>query len=274
VTQRRVASGDGTEPTVKPDVGPNHAQAGEPSRKSRAVSRRVTTQRRTKAVARSTHRPEPDSEASLLRQAQRLSGRTIGEVAAELAVALPTEARRSKGFIGALIERALGASRGSAAGPDFAALGIELKTIPLSRAGRPRESTFVCTASLREIAAQEWHESAVRTKLARVLFVPIEAHAAAAFTDRRIGRPRLWSPTAEQEAQLRADFEELAGVIGRGEVELLTAHTGVVLQIRPKAAHSRERTRGTDDRGAALATLPRGFYLRASFTASLFADTL
>lgn len=260
--------------SAKPVAAATNTEAEYASRKSRAVPIQAPTTKREKPEAPRTHRPEPDSEQALLAQAQRLAGRTVGEVAAELDVALPTEPRRSKGFIGELIEQALGAPRGSAAGPDFVALGIELKTIPLSRAGRPRESTFVCTASLREIAAQEWQQSAVRSKLARVLWVPIEAHSEAALADRRIGRPRLWSPTPEQEARLRADWEELAGVIGRGEVELLTAHTGVLLQIRPKAAHSRARTRGADERGAALATMPRGFYLRASFTASLFADTL
>jgi DNA mismatch repair protein MutH len=181
---------------------------------------------------------------------------------------------RAKGFLGGLIERALGAPRLCAAGPDFAALGIEVKTIPLSRTGRPRESTFVCTISLREIVAEQWEASAVRLKLGRVLWVPIETSAGLAFGVRRIGRARFWSPTPDEDALLRADWEELVGVIGRGDVEQLTAHRGVLLQIRPKAANKRARTRGSDEHGAALATLPRAFYLRARFTASLFTDAI
>jgi DNA mismatch repair protein MutH len=177
---------------------------------------------------------------------------------------------RAKGLVGGLLERALGATAGSASAPDFPALRVELKTIPLDSAGRPRESTFVCSARLRDLADTPWEDSPVHAKLARVLFVPIEAGTALALGARRIGAARLWSPTPAQHAALRADWEELAGLIGRGDVEQLTAHLGHHLQIRPKAANSRVRGRARDEHGAPLRTLPRGFYLRASFTATIF----
>lgn len=217
-------------------------------------------------------RVPPASETDLLARAEALAGRTVGELAAALGTALPVESRRAKGFVGELVERALGAPRSSASRPDFAELGVELKTIPLTASGQPRESTFVCSAPLREIAAEQWSSCGVRRKLARVLWVPIEAIDGGPLQARRIGRARLWSPTAEEEALLRADWEELAGVIGRGDVELLTAHSGQVLQLRPKGRNSRQRTRGADEGGAALSVAPRGFYLRASFTARLFAE--
>jgi DNA mismatch repair protein MutH len=199
-----------------------------------------------------------------------LAGHTVADLASCFGLSLPLQGARAKGIVGGLLERALGATAGSAAVPDFPELGVELKTIPLDVGGRPRESTFVCGARLRGVADTAWEASPVCAKLARVLFVPIETDRALALGARRIGAARLWSPTPAQHAALRADWEELAGLIGRGDVEQLTGHLGLHLQIRPKAANGDVRGRARDEHGAPLRTLPRGFYLRPSFTATIF----
>jgi DNA mismatch repair protein MutH len=106
-------------------------------------------------------------------------------------------------------------------------------------------------------------------KLRRVLWVPVEGTRATPVGIRRIGTPLLWSPSPEEEAELRFDWEELAGMIGRGRVEDVTGHFGRYLQVRPKArdSHARRRASGHDD--AIFSALPRGFYLRTSFTARI-----
>ncbi|HYP88562.1 MAG TPA: DNA mismatch repair protein MutH, partial [Polyangiaceae bacterium] len=100
---------------------------------------------------------------------------------------------------------------------------------------------------------------------------PVEGERAIAVGERRIGQALLYVLQPEDEAVLRADWEELAGLIGRGHVEELTGRIGKYLQIRPKAAHSRARRLGFDADGAPFAALPRGFYLRASFTGAILA---
>jgi DNA mismatch repair protein MutH len=171
---------------------------------------------------------------------------------------------RRKGIAGQLIERALGADAGSRAVPDFVALGVELKTIPVTPAGRPRESTFVCSFAVADAEHAEWETSAVRKKLAHVLFVPLEGE--------RVGRAVFWRPTEDQESTLRADFDDLVGLIALGRVEALTAHHGRWLQVRPKAAHGAVRTRAYGPEGEPIATIPRGFYLRARVTEELLRD--
>ncbi len=212
---------------------------------------------------------EPRSELELLDRARALAGRTLGALARAHGQEPPPDLRRAKGFAGQLLERALGARAASRAQPDFAALGVELKTLPVDRSGKPCESTFVCTIALASIADVEWPDSLVKKKLARVLWIPIDGDRKLAPAERRIGEPLLWSPDPEEEAALRFDYEELAGTIGRGDVEAVTGHLGRYLQVRPKARDSRARRRGTDVDGASFATLPRGFYLRACFTARL-----
>lgn len=215
--------------------------------------------------------PAPANEQELLERARALAGVTLAELAARAGAPVPPDLRRAKGFVGSLIERLLGASAGSRALPDFPELAIELKTLPVDRAGAPLESTFVCTIPLLEIGDVEWAESRVRRKLACVLWIPVQGSRDIPVAQRLVGEPLLYRLTPEDEALLQADWEELAGVIGRGHVESLTGHLGQALQIRPKAAHSRARRLGFDADGVPFAALPRGFYLRPSFTRALLA---
>lgn len=214
----------------------------------------------------------PCAEAALLERARALAGSTLADLAAHGGVTLPADLRRAKGLVGQLVERALGATGANTDAPDFPVLGIELKTIPVGRDGRPRESTFVCTIDLRSIGEMTWADSRARRKLARVLWVPIESEPDLPLARRRIGAPVLWSPTPHEEDALRADWEEIARLVGRGDVEMVDARAGQWLQVRPKARNARSRSRAADAEGAPVRTLPRGFYLRATFTARILRD--
>ena len=215
----------------------------------------------------------PRDEAELLTRARQLAGLTLHELSVRISQPLPPDPRRAKGWIGIAVEKALGAQGASRAVPDFPDLGVELKTLPVDRRGRPRESTFVCTVDLSEIGDMEWHESRVCRKLSRVLWVPVESELGVPFPARRVGQPLLWSPSHEEQDELRFDWEDLSGMIARGELDRVTGHLGKSLQVRPKAANSRARRRYHDDTGVAHRTLPRGFYLRPSFTERLLTGT-
>jgi DNA mismatch repair protein MutH len=78
--------------------------------------------------------------------------------------------------------------------------------------------------------------------------------------------PLLWSPSEEEDSALRWDWDELMGLIGRGEVHSITGHLGKVLQVRPKARDGQARRRALDAEGCHMQALPRGFYLRTGFT--------
>ncbi|HKO90310.1 MAG TPA: DNA mismatch repair endonuclease MutH [Polyangiaceae bacterium] len=211
----------------------------------------------------------PASCEELLSRGHALAGLTLGALAARLDTPVPEDLRRAKGWVGTLFERALGATAQSRAVPDFEALGIELKTLPVSLTGRPLETTFVCTIPLLEMATLEWQQSGVFKKLQRVLWVPVEGTRTTPVGARRIGTPLLWSPSPQEEADLRFDWEELAGMIGCGRVEDVTGHFGRFLQVRPKAADSHARRRASSADGVVFRALPRGFYLRTQFTARI-----
>ncbi|WP_342754138.1 DNA mismatch repair endonuclease MutH [Pantoea sp. MBD-2R] len=213
----------------------------------------------------------PENETILLERAQRLAGYTLGELALRAGLPIPPDLRRDKGWVGMLLERYLGASAGSKPEQDFAEIGVELKTIPIDALGRPLETTFVCVAPLTGNSGVTWETSHVRHKLTRVLWVPVEGERTIPLAIRRVGAPLLWSPSQQEETLLRCDWEELMDMIVLGQVERITARHGEVLQIRPKAANSKALTEGIGENGQPIMTLPRGFYLKKTFTAPLLA---
>lgn len=213
----------------------------------------------------------PTSEAHLMDQAQRLAGYTLGELAALAGLPIPADLKRDKGWTGVLLELWLGASAGSKPEQDFAALGVELKTIPIDSRGKPLETTFVCVAPLTGNTGISWETSHVRHKLKRVLWMPVEGDRAIPLAERRVGSPLLWSPNEEEDRQLRLDWEELMDMIVLGQVERITARHGEVLQLRPKAANSKALTEAIGAHGEPILTLPRGFYLKKNFTGALLA---
>lgn len=211
----------------------------------------------------------PQTLEQLLSQAQSIAGLTFGELADELHIPVPIDLKRDKGWVGMLLERALGATAGSKAEQDFSHLGVELKTLPINAEGYPLETTFVSLAPLVQNSGIKWENSHVRHKLSCVLWMPIEGSRHIPLRERHIGAPILWKPTAEQERQLKQDWEELMDLIVLGKLEQITARIGEVMQLRPKGANSRAVTKGIGKNGEIIDTLPLGFYLRKEFTAQI-----
>ena len=216
----------------------------------------------------------PQTLEQLLSQAQSIAGLTFGELADELNIPIPPDLKRDKGWVGTLLERALGATAGSKAEQDFSHLGVELKTLPINAEGYPLETTFVSLAPLVQNSGVKWENSHVRHKLSCVLWMPIEGSRHIPLRERHIGAPILWKPTAEQERQLKQDWEELMDLIVLGKLDQITARIGEVMQLRPKGANSRSITKGIGRNGEVIETLPLGFYLRKAFTAGILNDFL
>jgi len=211
----------------------------------------------------------PADEAELLQRCISIEGLTLAQLAAQLNLKIPEMPLQRKGWIGQAIECALGATAGSKALPDFFHLGIELKTLPINHLGKPAESTFVTTISLLTAHQEAWETSQCFSKLKRVLWMPVESDKRVPFPQRRIGQAIFWSPNIHEEAVLAQDWAEHTLMIGTGRLAEINATMGQYLQVRPKAADSKSLCFGFDETGNKILTLPRGFYLRSSFTATL-----
>jgi DNA mismatch repair protein MutH len=210
--------------------------------------------------------PPPRSEEELLERAEQLAGLPLAALAARAGLTLPQDMRQAKGHAGTLLELALGADAASRPQPDFSALGIELKSVPVNALGAPTESTYLCVAPLRGAVGQRFEDSVAWRKLRRILWMPIESEPSLPLAERRIGWPLLWSPDAHQALTLREDWEELMELLSTGSFAELDSRVGKYLQIRPKAANARALAPSFDASGLPAATLPRGFYLRTRLT--------
>lgn len=215
----------------------------------------------------------PSSENELMKHATSIAGKTLQHIANINKIPVPEKLTTAKGWVGELIESSLGASAGHLPEPDFQLIGVELKTLPLNAKMQPKESTYVCVVSLEKSDERTWETSLVKKKLSRVLWVPIEADPDIPLAQRRVGSSFLWSPTSDQEKILRGDWQELTDMIVMGNLDQITAEHGQYLQIRPKAADSKSLGPGNNEDGDKILTLPRGFYLRASFTRQILQDS-
>lgn len=208
----------------------------------------------------------PENIDALLDRANHIAGLTLGDVAGLMSIEVPQDFRRQKGWSGQLLEMWLGATAGSKPIHDFPELGVELKTLPISANGVPAETTYVCYAPLLGQESLRWEDSNVHNKLQRVLWIPIDGERAIPPAQRVIGSPILWSPNDAQLAALQSDWEEIMEHISLGNIEQVTARTGEVLQLRPKAADGKQLTDAIGAQGRLIKTRPRGFYLRKAFT--------
>ncbi|WP_253650391.1 DNA mismatch repair endonuclease MutH [Vibrio sp. Y29_XK_CS5] len=211
-------------------------------------------------------KPEPQSEAELMERAHDIAGLSFAELAEEAGMTVPENLKRYKGWVGQLLEWHLGAPAGSKPQQDFAKLGIELKSIPISYSGKPLETTFVSVAPLTGVQGLTWETSHVRNKLSRVLWVPVEGEREIPLAERRVGSPLIWSPDQEEELVLKNDWEELMEMIVLGKFDQISARHGEALHLRPKAANAKALTEAYSSNGKPIKTLPRGFYLRTQFT--------
>jgi DNA mismatch repair protein MutH len=212
------------------------------------------------------------SAEALLRHAQALVGTTLAEIADGLGLPVPFDPVRSKGWPGQIIERELGAgSEGGAEpggrGPDFAALGVECKTVPVNRALAPLESTCVCHIDPVAIAGERWETSYVRRKLDRVLFVALLVpDPNTPVGDRQVRAVTLWSPSPEEGQLLAADFQLFVENFFRpGRAAEITGHVGQVMQVRPKGRNAADRRLVVGPDGTPVSLGRCGFYLRPAF---------
>ena len=207
---------------------------------------------------------------ALLRHARALVGTSLAEIADGLGMPVPIGAVTTKGWSGQIIERELGAGS-TVHGPDFAELGIELKTVPVRADLFPLESTAVCHIDPVAIAGESWMTSYARKKLSQVLFVALEiSQGTTSVGERQVSAVKLWSPTPAEEDLLRADFELFVrDYFRRGRAAEITGHLGQVLQVRPKARSSSERRAAFGPDGKSTSIGRSGFYLRPAFVCGI-----
>lgn len=209
----------------------------------------------------------PQTEDELLNKAKQISGFSLKELAEILEIKIPLSLKQDKGWIGKLIEKALGAYETSHANVDFPHLNIELKTIPIDPISyEPLETTWICNCPLTELTGVTWETSYCCHKLQKVLFIPIGRNKEF-FEESIIGFPILWKMSPEENFVLKMDFEELLDLIVLGKVNSISAKHGTFLQLRGKS--SKTLVDAYDEKGNIIKRQPLAFYLKTNFTKNI-----
>lgn len=218
------------------------------------------------------------SISQLLKRAESLEGLTVQSLLKDVGFEdVSFNRSKSKGLIGKLTEIFLGASCSNDALPDFIELGVELKTLPITKNGEVIESTFVTSAiNLDLLRQQTWETSSVKKKLNQVLWVPYDGETAKQdVLLSRFARPFLVELTAADEMVLSEDFYELKEYLLLGKNDKASAKVGRYLQLRPKAAHSKVLQKVCLlNSEHEFYMVPKGFYLRKIFTQKLVSKHL
>lgn len=216
----------------------------------------------------------PENLDELEQRLNSIMGRSIAELAALAQVPLPYHNSMAKGFAGQLIEIFLGAHARNLPVPDFEKLRIELKTLPLNADLKPQESTFLCSANLGNDRFVPFNQSALYHKVKQILFVLLFAPSGAPMGIRHILGYFYFRPDAATLNLIETDYNEFFELVTSGRTNEIDGACGNIIQMRPKAATSKDVVPYRDATGHIRYTIPRGFYLRTEFTRNLVAAFL
>jgi DNA mismatch repair protein MutH len=214
-------------------------------------------------------RSPPSDLSELERRAYDLIGRSLGEV-----VDVPHDEQqtvRTKGYVGAHVERYFGVAANSDAGPDLPHLGVELKAVPMRRLRsrdelRAKERTFITQINYRTVARQQLEGSPLDTKSRRTLYVFYEWERDRATAATPVLATFLHDRDEAAEDMIRTAHEHVQASVRAGEAHLLseadtpgvgpaTKGGGGVLVDQP---YSDEPAR------------PRAFAWRAAYTSEIY----
>lgn len=209
--------------------------------------------------------PAPKTLGQLLAYCQAIAGKTVAQVAQKHAVELIDNLQFNRGWLGNLIELALGAQAGSKPTQDFIELGVELKTLAITPTGGAKSDVFVSSLPTNSYMMQAWETSHVFYKLKKILFVPVESNPEVPLGQRRIGKAFFWSPNAQELEQMRQDWELIMQILTQHDYNALKSNVGKLLCVRVKALNSKQNVASKDLDGFNLNLPPLSFYLRRSF---------
>ena len=140
-----------------------------------------------------------------------------------------------------IIKKALGFRNVNAKILELEQLGIAVKTLNLRLSdGWPFEAVSFPAVNLRELVEQEWEGveredgstakegSQLRDQLRFLLFVPtFTQHAGVPQELRVLGRPFLWSPSEEEWATIRREWERYREEVAEGKARYQLAGNGI-----------------------------------------------
>lgn len=227
----------------------------------------------SEAVYGESFDPSQASAEEIRRRANRMRGKTLGELGVTLA-AVKDRPYSDKGVVGLMVERYFGIKQNSDSAPDFTAAGIELKVVPLQQlrppkaALRVKERTSVTMINYGRLVDESWKSASVRKKVAAVLFVFYHHTASGDPLTYPIKDVVLWEPSAELMLQFESDWTVVREKVAAGLAHQISERDGKLLGAATKGAG------GTfvDQPRSPIKAKPRAWALKPSLTTWILQD--
>jgi DNA mismatch repair endonuclease MutH len=211
-----------------------------------------------------------ETEDDLLERASQLKGKTITEIfQGEIN-------EKNKGNIGNIIEsHGFGIKNNNDARPDFEALGIELKVLPLKRLGDKsltvKERTKICLINYKKLIEEKWDSSHARHKLYRILFVFYEYDNRSPMQSKILDN-LLYKLEINEEPLIRSDWERTKKLVGDGYAHTLSESQNRVLAASRSGAGklSEDQWPEQPNQIHSRTARQRSFSLKPSYTKTLW----
>jgi DNA mismatch repair protein MutH len=209
---------------------------------------------------------------SILQHGLLLVGRTADDIAQTAAEASAAwDPNTSKGSVGQLVERWFGLDANSDTGPDLAAAGIEIKSVPLRRAKRElrsKERTSITMIDYHRVAAEPFEGTSLdlKTRLTLYVFFLWSEGAVARAEDQRILKVMLHERDPIDLVALTDAYSHVRDVTRDGRAHLLSEGDTAPVGAATKGAKGATRTQPFSE----VRARPRAFAWRPSYTTGLF----
>jgi len=211
-----------------------------------------------------------ESEEALLEIASQLKGKTISEIfQGEIN-------EKNKGNIGNIIEsHGFGIKNNNDSRPDFEALGIELKVLPMKRLGdrslTVKERTKICLINYKKLIEEKWDSSHARHKLYRILFVFYEYDNRSPMQSKILDN-LLYKLEINEEPLIRSDWERTKKLVADGYAHTLSESQNRVLAASRSGAGklSEDQWPEQPNKTHSRTARQRSFSLKPSYTKTLW----
>ena len=204
-----------------------------------------------------------DFEATVLRRLVSYSGRSLASIAGELGISIG----RAKSSAALLVRHAIGVTNDRVRIREFEQRGIEIKTVPVSEAGRPWEAMSFPKFNHMQVIHEEWEHSDLLSRLSRLLIVPLVRPARDTPKEESLwGIPFFWSPNYEQLRGIESEWRDYVSRIARGQSNQLPGYSATrFIHVRP---HGRDKT-DTEPAPMLEPQVKKSFWLNPGFMAQV-----
>ena len=197
-----------------------------------------------------------------------LEGQMLSKIAKELEI----KVGRGKSAAAMLVRRVLGAKGGKRPLRALEEQGYTVRTLPISPSGQAYEATSFPYFDPFELVEETWEDSALRSYLNHVLFVPLVRPARETpLLQATLGRAFIWTPTMEELSIIERGWEMYRALVADGHGDVLPASGNEIIHVRPHGKTSQDKVWAPNGRGGKMKVKKQSFWLNTSWTAELYA---